>query len=177
MITTRNRVLDRIEELFTLAPDNSGGANRPAFSRQEAGAVLLVADWARQAGLEPGVDPFGNLWCLPPGNGPFVTTGSHVDTVPNGGRLDGSLGTVLAVEAAERVAGQRGIIVCAAEEAARFGAGTLGSRSMTGKLSDENLSRMHDADGRHALNARAEYLGALKGIPRLDRAPLERVSA
>lgn len=176
MITAKNRIQDRIEELFTLAP-GSGGANRPAYSKQEAGAMLLVAGWAREVGLEPGVDPFGNLWCLPPGDEPFVTSGSHVDTVPDGGRLDGPLGTVLALEAAGRVSERRGILVCAAEEAARFGAGTLGSRSMTGKLSDGDLARMCDTEGQNALGARAEYLVALEEIPRLERAPLERVLA
>lgn len=177
MITATRRVQDRIEELYALAPGDGGGANRPAFSHQEAEAVLLVADWARQAGLEPGVDPFGNLWCLPPGGGPFVTSGSHVDTVPDGGRLDGPLGTVLAVEATEQVAGRRGVLVCAAEEAARFGAGTLGSRSMTGKLSDDDLARMRDAEDRDALSARAEYLEALRELPSLKQAPLQRVRA
>lgn len=177
MITATRRVQDRIEELYALAPGDGAGANRPAFSNQEAEAMLLVADWARQAGLAPGVDPFGNLWCLPPGDGPFVTSGSHVDTVPDGGRLDGPLGTVLALEAAEQVTGQRGVLVCAAEEAARFGTGTLGSRCMTGKLSDDDLARMRDADGRDALSARAEYLDALRELPGFEQAPLERVLA
>lgn len=177
MITTTRRIQDRIEDLFSLAPGDGSGANRPAFSQQEAEAMLLVADWARQAGLEPGVDPFGNLWCLPPGDSPFVTSGSHVDTVPDGGRLDGPLGTVLAVEAADRAGGRRGVLVCAAEEAARFGAGTLGSRCMTGRLSDRDLAQMRDANGHDALSARTEYLDALRELPRLKQAPLERVLA
>ena len=44
-----------------------GGADRPAFSAAEAQAMLLVAGWAREAGLEPGIDEFGNLWALPAG--------------------------------------------------------------------------------------------------------------
>ena len=170
------RVHERIDELFALAPGRGGGANRPAFSAAEARAMLLVATWAREAGLEPGVDPHGNLWCLPPGDAPCVTSGSHVDTVPDGGPYDGPLGTVLAVEAASRVGGDRGVLVCAAEEASRFGAGTLGSRSMTGKLSGEDLSRLRDANGHDALTARREYLGALEGLPHLGRAPVERIS-
>jgi len=171
------RVLDRIDELFVLAPGEGGGATRPAFSEAEARAMLLVAGWAREAGLEPAVDPHGNLWCLPPGDAPCVTGGSHVDTVPDGGRYDGPLGTVLAVEAAARVGGNRGVLVCAAEEASRFGAGTLGSRSMTGKISDEELSRLRDAGGRDALSARSAFLEVLDELPRLDRAPLERISS
>lgn len=136
-----------------------------------------VAGWAREAGLGAAVDPHGNLWCLPPGDAPCVTGGSHVDTVPDGGRYDGPLGTVLAVEAAARVGGDRGVLVCAAEEASRFGAGTLGSRTMTAKLSDGDLSRLRDVDGRDALSARAAYLDALGELPRLERAPLERISS
>ena len=171
------RVLGRIEELFTLAPGEGGGASRPAFSEAEARAMLLVAGWAREAGLEPGVDPHGNLWCLPPGGEPCVTSGSHVDTVPDGGRYDGPLGTVLAAEAAGSVGGNRGVLVCAAEEASRFGAGTLGSRTMTGKLWDEDLAQLRDCEGRDARSARTAYLDALEELPRLERAPLERISA
>jgi hydantoinase/carbamoylase family amidase len=177
MTPDTNRVLERIEELFALAPGQNGGATRPAFSGAEARAMLLVAGWAREAGLEPVVDPYGNLWCLPAGDAPCVTGGSHVDTVPDGGRYDGPLGTVLAVEAAARVGGNSGVLVCAAEEASRFGAGTLGSRAMTGKLSDEDLSRLRDADGRDALSARSAFLDALGDLPRLERAPLERISS
>lgn len=172
-----SRVLARIEELFALAPGANGGAARPAFSEAEAQAMLLVAGWAVGAGLEPGVDPHGNLWCLPPGDGSCVTSGSHVDTVPDGGRYDGPLGTVLAVEAARRAGGDFGVLVCAAEEASRFGAGTLGSRTMIGKLSDGDLGRLQDAEGRDALSARAGYLDALGSLPRLRRAPLGRISS
>ena len=171
------RVLGRIEELFALAPGKNGGATRPAFSEAEARAMLLVAGWAREAGLEAAVDPHGNLWCLPPGDAPCVTGGSHVDTVPDGGRYDGPLGTVLAVEAAARAGGKGGVLVCAAEEASRFGAGTLGSRAMTGKLSDGDLSRLRDAAGRDALSARSAYLDGLGDLPRLRRSPLERISS
>jgi hydantoinase/carbamoylase family amidase len=177
MTPDTNRVFERIEKLFARAPGQNGGATRPAFSEAEARAMLLVVGWVREAGLEAAVDPHGNLWCLPPGDAPCVTGGSHVDTVPDGGRYDGPLGTVLAIEAAARVGGNTGVLVCAAEEASRFGAGTLGSRAMTGKISNEDLSRLRDADGRDALSARSAFLDALGELPRLERAPLERVSS
>jgi N-carbamoyl-L-amino-acid hydrolase len=177
MTPEAGRVLERIEELFDLAPGQNGGAKRPAFSGAEARAMHRVAGWAREAGLGAAVDPHGNLWCLPPGEAPCVTSGSHVDTVPDGGRYDGPLGTVLAIEAAAQVGGNTGVLVCAAEEASRFGAGTLGSRAMTGKISDEDLSRLRDTDGRDALSARSAFLDALGDLPRLERAPLERVSS
>jgi hypothetical protein len=101
-----------------------------------------------------------------------------VDTVPNGGRYDGALGTVLALEAARELDGPFGVLVCAGEEAPRFGAGTLGSRQLVGKLGDADLERMQNANGTSALNAREEFLELLSNIPRLEEAdPLSRVAA
>ncbi len=139
--------------------------------------MRLVAEWTAEAGLSPVLDCYGNLWGLPPGEGPFVASGSHVDTVPNGGRHDGALGTVLAIEAAETLAGPFGVLVCAAEEGARFGAGTLGSRSLVGKLAYENLQQMRDSDGISVADARAEFLPLLSDIPSLDGpSPLSRLA-
>ncbi|MCA3749356.1 MAG: hypothetical protein IN808_09505, partial [Rubrobacter sp.] len=172
------RVRDRIERLFALASDPRGGATRLAYSPEEARAMRIVAGWVEEAGLSPRLDRFGNLWGLPPGEGRFVTSGSHVDTVPNGGRLDGALGTVLAVEAAGELDGRFGVLVCAGEEAPRFGAGTLGSRQLAGRLGEEGLDGMRDAGGVSALEAREEFLGLLRDIPRLeDPDPLRRVVA
>jgi acetylornithine deacetylase/succinyl-diaminopimelate desuccinylase-like protein len=96
------RITQRLQELWTIAQGPGGGADRPAYSSAEAQAMLLVAGWARDHGLEPGIDAHGNLWALPgwvgPNDGPVVTSGSHVDTVPDGGRYDGALGTVLGLE-------------------------------------------------------------------------------
>ncbi len=171
------RVESRIEELFDLTPD-LGGAKRLAYSPDEARAMRLVAGWIEEAGLSARLDGFGNLWGLPLGEGPFVTSGSHVDTVPNGGRHDGALGTVLALEAVEALDGPFGVLVCAGEEAPRFGAGTLGSRQLVGKLTDEDLAKMRDAGGVSALDVRAEFLESLRDVPQLeDHDPILRVAA
>lgn len=172
------RMEDRIEKLFASAPNPVGGATRLAYSPEEAQAMLLTAGWMEEAGLSPCLDRFGNLWGLPSTRGRFVASGSHVDTVPNGGRYDGALGTVLALEAARELDGPFGVLVCAGEEAPRFGAGTLGSRQLVGKLGDADLERMQDANGTSALNAREEFLELLSNIPRLEEAdPLSRVAA
>lgn len=171
------RVESRIEELFALAPDPGGGAARLAYSPEEARAMLLVAGWIEEAGLSARLDGFGNLWGLPSGDVPFVTSGSHVDTVPNGGRHDGALGTVLAIEVAEKLSGPFGVLVCAAEEGARFGAGTLGSRSLVGKLADEDLQEIRDTEGISVAEARADFLPRLSDIPSVEgAAPLSRLA-
>jgi hydantoinase/carbamoylase family amidase len=169
------RIEKRLAALSDLARGPGGGADRPAYSGAEAAAMTLVAGWAREAGLAPGVDEFGNLWAMPPGSGPVVSAGSHVDTVPDGGRYDGALGTVLGLELAlER--DDAGILICAAEEAPRFGAGTIGSRLLTGSLPVEALAGLVDADDINAADALSGYLEALSELPRIDP-PVDRVRA
>lgn len=173
------RIADRLEALWAIAQAPGGGADRPAYSAEEATAMRLVAGWAAEAGLRAALDPHGNLWALPDGDGPVVTSGSHVDTVPAGGRYDGALGTVLAVEAALALPGRVGLLVCAAEEAPRFGAGTVGSRLMVGTLPEAALDDLRDAAGVTAAEARAGYLAALDDLPRVDdpAALLRRIGA
>jgi hydantoinase/carbamoylase family amidase len=173
-----DRIAARLEVLWQIALGPLGGADRPAYSSAEAEAMRLVAGWAHDAGLAPGIDAHGNLWALPAGSsGPVVTSGSHVDTVPDGGRYDGALGTVLGLELVEDLEdGRAGILVCAAEEAPRFGAGTIGSRLLVGTLDPAALTRLHDADGVSADAALAGYLDALGDLPRITP-PLDRVRA
>jgi hydantoinase/carbamoylase family amidase len=141
--------------------------------------MRLVAGWLEEAGLEVAMDQYGNLWGMPTGwEGAVATSGSHVDTVPGGGRFDGALGTVLAIECAQRLSGPYGVLVCAAEEAPRFGAGTLGSRSLVGKISDEDLRVLRDQEGVSATDARARFLETLAGSPTVDGSTLlSRVAA
>ncbi|MFZ0040298.1 MAG: hydantoinase/carbamoylase family amidase [Solirubrobacteraceae bacterium] len=175
------RIADRLQALWSVAKGPRGGADRPAYSEAEARAIELVAGWAADAGLEPGIDDYGNLWALP-GDwpGPILTAGSHVDTVPDGGRYDGALGTVLGLELALDLAKRAeapvraGVLVCAAEEAPRFGAGTLGSRLLIGALHESALDDLQDARGVTAAQARAGYLDALAPLPRVAP-PLSRL--
>src|SRR3954466_6353104 len=139
------RIAARLDALWHVAQAPGGGADRPAWSAAEAAAMRLVAGWAAEADLDAALDDHGNLWALPPGDGPIVTSGSHVDTVPAGGRYDGALGTVLAVEGALALPRRVGLLICAAEEAPRFGAGTVGSRLMVGTLPEEALEDLRDA--------------------------------
>ncbi|MGH2915952.1 MAG: hydantoinase/carbamoylase family amidase [Solirubrobacteraceae bacterium] len=178
------RIERRLEALWVIAKGPAGGAQRPAYSAPESAAMLMVAGWASEQGLDPGIDEHGNLWALPADwSGPIVTAGSHVDTVPDGGRYDGALGTVLGLElAADLCAGgdaatggaRCGLLVCAAEEAPRFGAGTIGSRLLAGTLTASALPAIRDADGVGAADALAQHLAALADdLPRV-RPPLHR---
>jgi hydantoinase/carbamoylase family amidase len=172
-----DRVSSRLEALWQIARGPGGGADRPAYSPAEADALRLVVGWASEAGLEPALDPFGNLWAPPPGEARLASSGSHVDTVPDGGRYDGALGTVLALEAAHALPGQVALLVCAAEEAPRFGAGTIGSRLETGLLDEGELAGVRDTEGVSALEARDRFLDELADLPRVERVPFERLTA
>lgn len=92
------RVLDRLEELYAIG--GGVGANRVGGSEAEDRAHELAARWMRQAGLDVEVDAAGNL--IGRSGDARVWAGSHLDSVPNGGKFDGALGVVAAIEAVER---------------------------------------------------------------------------
>jgi hydantoinase/carbamoylase family amidase len=177
----RERIERRLQALWEIALGPEGGADRPAYSSAEAEAMQLVAGWASEQGLEPGIDRYGNLWALPADwTGPIVTSGSHVDTVPDGGRYDGALGTVLGLELVADLGDEptptgarAALMLCAAEEAPRFGAGTVGSRQLVGTLTPEALEQLHDADGITVAQALHDHLQRLAALPRIDP-PLDR---
>jgi acetylornithine deacetylase/succinyl-diaminopimelate desuccinylase-like protein len=98
------RVFERLEELYGLG--GGRGANRPHGSPAEDAAHELAAGWMEEAGLAVERDAAGNLLGRFPGEGGEVWAGSHLDSVPEGGRFDGALGVVAAIEALERIGPQ-----------------------------------------------------------------------
>jgi acetylornithine deacetylase/succinyl-diaminopimelate desuccinylase-like protein len=97
-------VLDRLEELYAIG--GGRGANRPYGSAAEDAAHDLAAGWMEEAGLAVERDAAGNLLGRFPGDGAELWAGSHLDSVPEGGRFDGALGVVAAIEALERIGPQ-----------------------------------------------------------------------
>jgi acetylornithine deacetylase/succinyl-diaminopimelate desuccinylase-like protein len=102
------RVIERLDEIYAIG--GGPGANRVGGTPEEQAAHDLVAGWMREAGLEVEVDPdvnlVGRLRGTEPGL-PEVWTGSHLDSVPQGGKFDGSLGVVAGLEAVERLGSRR----------------------------------------------------------------------
>jgi len=123
------RALDRLDELYAIG--GGPGANRVGYSPEEDAAHALARGWLEQAGLEVEVDEAGNLLGRS-GAAEGLWTGSHLDTVPQGGRFDGALGVVAAIEAVER-AGRGTVVVFREEER-----GCVGSRALVaqGQLPD-----------------------------------------
>ena len=100
------RMLERLDELYAIG--GGPGANRPHPGAGEDEAHELAAEWMRQAGLDVEVDPSGNLLGHA-AERQDVWVGSHLDTVPQGGRFDGALGVIAGLEAVERTG--RGTVV------------------------------------------------------------------
>lgn len=100
------RVLERLDELYAIG--GGPGANRPHPGAGEDEAHELAAEWMRQAGLDVEVDSSGNLLGHA-AERQDVWVGSHLDTVPQGGRFDGALGVIAGLEAVERTG--RGTVV------------------------------------------------------------------
>jgi len=95
----------RLDELYAIGAEPDGGAYRPLYGAAWATAVERVERWLKDAGLTTRRDAVGNLWGRADGTdkGKSIVTGSHIDTVRHGGRLDGALGIVAGLSAVEAV--------------------------------------------------------------------------
>lgn len=137
-----------------------GGVSRPAWSppHEEARAWLLAR--LKEAGLETSVDPAGNTFGRLGAGAPAVLTGSHIDSVPEGGTLDGALGVLAALECLRTIrdAGpplRRPLAVVAwSDEEGRYGS-LFGSRAFTGKLDPAKIPLMRASDGDRLVDAMA----------------------
>jgi N-carbamoyl-L-amino-acid hydrolase len=138
--------------------EQTGGYRRYSWTPADAACRAWFARTASNLGLRTDCDGNGNLWAWwgVPGGGtaPAVVTGSHLDSVPDGGAFDGPLGVVSAFAAVSQLRGDgfrpaRPIAVAAftEEEGARFGVACLGSRLLTGAVDPAVASELRDHDG------------------------------
>ena len=107
------------------------GVVRPAYGDADVAARAWLAERMRDAGLRVEVDPMGNLFGL--ADGPSVLLGSHSDSQPEGGWLDGALGVVAALEVARasRAAGGPAVsVVSFQDEEGRFGCRHISAKSV-----------------------------------------------
>lgn len=146
------------------------GVHRPAFSDADLAARHWLARRMAEAGLDAGIDGIGNVIGRAPGDGPRLLVGSHSDTQPQGGWLDGAMGVVYGIELARAMRddpGCRGIGVDVAswqDEEGHY-ANFLGSRSFAGFLDDAEIDRArHRDDGTPLRDAIAR--AGLAGTPR-----------
>ena len=154
------RVHERLDELYAIG--GGPGGNRPHPSAAEDEAHELAAGWLEEAGLTVEVDHDGNLFGHVQGSDPGtrpVWVGSHLDTVPVGGKFDGALGVVTAIEAVER-AGFGSVVAFRGEEV-----GCIGSRALIARagLLPRAFLELHIEQG-PTLAQRGLPLGLVTGI-------------
>jgi N-carbamoyl-L-amino-acid hydrolase len=135
----------------------TGGLDRTTFTAAELAAREWLEDELLQLQLEVRVDEAANIWARRAGAAdtlPVIAFGSHIDTVPNGGKYDGALGVLLALEVMNVLADHQMVtrhplelVSFSAEEPNPFGLSTFGSRAVSGKLSRGDLSGVRNEQG------------------------------
>ena len=147
-----------LEDLHTLRQFGASGVGkgvvRPAYSEADIAARAWLARKFEEAGLRVHYDPMGSLFGL--AEGPSLLLGSHSDSQPEGGWLDGALGVIAALEvarAAKEAGGPAVSVVSFQDEEGRFGV-TTGSTVWSGQLDLEDADRLTDRSGESLAKAR-----------------------
>jgi N-carbamoyl-L-amino-acid hydrolase len=168
-----DRLQADVDALSQIGRAADHGLHRIAFSGAYRQACEWLAERASAAGLGVRSDEAGNVIVRLDGasDEPLVMTGSHLDTVPGGGHLDGALGVVAGLEAlrclreVNRTPKRALECVAFADEEGRFG-GMLGSQALAGVLSPQSLLEARDLQGVALADALAQFglepLGVLK---------------
>jgi beta-ureidopropionase / N-carbamoyl-L-amino-acid hydrolase len=134
----------------------SGGYRRYAWTGADQECRAWFAEQAAARGMAYETDRNGNqwAWCGDPAAGDAVVTGSHLDSVPDGGAFDGPLGVVSSFAAVDELRARRAeltkplaVVNFGDEEGARFGLACVGSRLTSGALPAEQAAGLRDADG------------------------------
>ena len=147
-----------LEDLHTLREFGASGVGkgvvRPAYSEADIAARAWLARKFEEAGLRVHYDPMGSLFGL--AEGPSLLLGSHSDSQPEGGWLDGALGVIAALEvarAAKEAGGPAVSVVSFQDEEGRFGV-TTGSTVWSGQLDLEDADMLTDRSGESLAQAR-----------------------
>jgi N-carbamoyl-L-amino-acid hydrolase len=180
----RKRLEESMEALGRIGATAKGGLNRVALTDDDRRGRDLLVRWMREAGLTVTVDQMGNIFGQRAGGDgrPPVLMGSHADSVPTGGKYDGQLGVLCALETIRTLNDRKietrhpvAMAIFTNEEGARFQPAMIGSGVMAGKIPLEDAYNARDRDGLRLGDEleRIGYLGPEPCIPRPLRAYLE----
>jgi beta-ureidopropionase / N-carbamoyl-L-amino-acid hydrolase len=180
----KHRLEQSIEELGRIGQTPRGGLTRLALSDEDKRGRDWMVGRMREAGLSITVDQMGNIFgqrAGDPGLSP-VMMGSHVDSVPTGGRYDGQLGVLCGLEVIQSLNDAKirtrhpvTLAIFTNEEGARFQPAMIASGVMAGKIALEDAYNARDKDGIRLVDEleRIGYLGAEPCVARPFRAYLE----
>jgi len=151
------RLWDALMEMARIGPGVAGGNNRQTLTDADAEGRALFARWCEAAGMTMGVDAMGNMFATRAGTDPDalpVYMGSHLDTQPTGGKYDGVLGVLGALEAVRSMNDlglktRRPIVVVnwTNEEGTRFAPALLSSGTFVGEYAQDWAYAREDAEG------------------------------
>lgn len=144
-----NRLLRHLQDLSQIGRNElTGGINRFSFTPEEKQAIELVTSYMEEAGMTITVDAVGNIIGTYGEGSETIMLGSHIDTVPEGGKYDGALGVLAGIEVVQTIHEQQlslskkiEVVAFKDEEGTRFGLGLIGSRAMAGLLAFEQLQK------------------------------------
>ena len=152
------RLWDSLMEMAKIGPGIAGGNNRQTLTDADSEGRHLFKRWCEAAGMSMGVDTMGNMFATRPGTDPEalpVYMGSHLDTQPTGGKYDGVLGVLGALEVVRTmndlgVKTRRPIVVTnwTNEEGTRFAPAMLASGVFAGMHSMDYAYGRKDAEGK-----------------------------
>jgi N-carbamoyl-L-amino-acid hydrolase len=153
-----DRLWDSLMEMAKIGPGVAGGNNRQTLTDDDAKGRELFSQWCADAGMTMGVDSMGNMFATRPGADPDalpVYMGSHLDTQPTGGKYDGVLGVLGALEVVRTmndldVKTKHPIVITnwTNEEGTRFAPAMLASGVFAGKHDQEWAYDRQDAEGK-----------------------------
>jgi len=158
------RALDQMKALRALTSDENGN-QRVVFTPLWKTALDFVTQELDQLGIPWRTDAAGNLWATLDGDRPeAIAIGGHLDSVPNGGWLDGCWNVIAGLEIlrAYKLSGQRPpvtlkLVNWCDEEGARFGRSLFGSSAFSGYLDPEIVGKLKDKDGITVAEAARQY--------------------
>src|SRR5271168_4118487 len=171
------RTIAELKELRALTSDE-GGAQRVAFTATWRLARRWLHEKLAELPAEVHTDAAGNMWATLSGESSrALLIGGHVDSVPNGGWLDGALNLLAGVEILRRVSAQyRGkppmtvrLVDWADEEGARFGKSLFGSSACSGTLDMNEARGLRDKDGVRLPDALKAVGVDFEGVKRCGR--------
>ena len=174
-------VVKNLREFATLTSD-ANGAQRLAWGPMWRTARQWFNGKLREIGITPTVDAAGNSWATIPGESDrVVIIGGHLDSVPNGGWLDGCLGVLAGYEALVEWQGRKPpctlkVVDWADEEGARFGRSLLGSSAAAGSLKIDEVRHLVDKTGVTLVDALKENQVTLETM-HLAHAALKKIDS
>jgi hydantoinase/carbamoylase family amidase len=175
------RLMRDLNAIGRIGIGSRGAVTRLVFSVKELRSRQLLIHLMRQAGLKIHIDGIGNIFGRLDGGdskAPAVLAGSHLDTVVHGGKYDGPVGVIGALEAVRTISENQialraplEVVCFVGEESSRFGFSTLGSSLVAGEVHGKDLANAIDAQGTKLADVLASLGIASKKLRHLARDP------